>query len=213
MRLYLVRHGQTSWNLAGRAQGQTDIALDSTGLEQAEALGRAFAGVEVSRILSSDLSRAAQTAEPISRVSGVAIEARLDLRERSFGEYEGLDFRDFSARVLEQALERGVNPKEIRPPAGESFGDVWQRLETVSAELREIEGPTVVVTHGGTCAVLLARLLNATLATSFSFRFGNTAVTELELRPDGVFSLMRYDDARHLADARPLSGSLHGTSR
>ena len=62
MRLYLVRHGQTAWNKEGRAQGHSDTELDEDGRAQARSLVAAFSGVEVRRVLSSDLKRSAETA-------------------------------------------------------------------------------------------------------------------------------------------------------
>ena len=63
MRLYLVRHGQTDWNVQKRAQGHTDRPLDETGLQQAKLVGNAFLDLPVQRILTSDLIRAKQTAD------------------------------------------------------------------------------------------------------------------------------------------------------
>ena len=209
MRLYLVRHGQTAWNLEGRAQGQTDIPLDEVGLRQAEAVGRAFRDIPLDRVLTSDLSRAYATAGAISPRA----ERRADLRERSFGEWEGSPFTRVAERSIEMSLVEGCHSLEVRPPKGESFADVWRRLDTVVAEIGESEGRLAIVSHGGTCAVLLARLVRGTLETSRGFRFGNTGVTELERRADGYFVIVRYNDVSHLAAERPLAGSVDGTHR
>ncbi len=213
MRLFLVRHGQTAWNLEGRAQGHTDILLDELGRQQASMAAEAFRGTELTRVLTSDLQRAITTAEPLAKATGATLTQRHDLRERSFGDWEGLDFRDVAAKMLEQSLLQGIPMHEVRPPAGESFADVWQRLDGVLAELKDAEGPTAVVSHGGTVSILLSRLLCGTLETSRSFRFGNTSITELERRPDGYFSIVRYNDVAHLQRQTVLSGSLDGTSR
>jgi broad specificity phosphatase PhoE len=213
MRLYLVRHGQTAWNLAGKAQGHTDIPLDETGLAQAQAVGEAFREIPLDRLLTSDLLRARQTAQPIADAVGLPLEARADLRERGFGEWEGSPFVDVAARSIELSLQQGLHPLEVRPPAGEAYRDVWNRLDRVVEELQDSEARTAIVTHGGTSALLLARLTRGTLETSRSFRFGNTGITELERRADGYFVIVRYNDVRHLAANRPLAGSVDGTHR
>lgn len=213
MRLLLVRHGQTSWNDSGRAQGHTDIPLDPTGLEQAQKVGEAFAQYPVDRIITSDLIRSYETAKAISDAAGVPLESRSDLRERCFGEWEGQPFPVVTNNLYERAQSTGKSAQEVRPPGGESFLDVWERLESVVLDLNRSRDTIVVVSHGGALSILLARLLKGTLDTSRAFRFGNTGITELERRIDGLFLITRYNDTSHLASARVLSGGLDGISR
>lgn len=198
MRLYLIRHGQTSWNIAGRAQGHTDIPLNETGQAQAAALGRAFSGVKLDRILSSDLTRAHQTAQAIAGVSGAPIEVRSTLRERSFGEWEGMNYLEMLSMADRMALE--MDWHTVKSPSGESFGDVWERLEPVLNEIHASQEHLAIVTHGGVFGVLVARLIQGTLETSRSFGVGNTAVTEFERRSNGAYRMNRYADTSHLAD-------------
>jgi len=213
MRLFLVRHGQTSWNNSGRAQGHTDISLDPTGLDQARSLGETFSGVGIDRLLSSDLARASETAAFISSETGVSVESRKDLRERCFGEWEGILFSDLNQKMLEKADREGVTVPAVRPPGGESFQDVWNRLSPLAKELRSTDEDVVVVAHGGCLSVLLAQMVCGTLDTSRAFRFSNTAITELELRAEGLFMITRYNDTEHLSSHRVRSGSLDVVSR
>lgn len=213
MRLYLVRHGQTSWNIGGRAQGHTNISLDPTGLDQARLVGRAFEGVQVDRILCSDLARCTETAEPISRALGLPFEPRRDLRERAFGEWEGNRFADVSSQLMERAQAAGISAQQVRPPGGESFEDVWLRLEPLHEWLKSTDDSVAIVSHGGTLSILLARLILGTLDSCRAFRHGNTAITELERRADGLFLILRYSDTAHLAPEPVLSGSRDGSPR
>jgi 2,3-bisphosphoglycerate-dependent phosphoglycerate mutase len=213
MRLYLVRHGQTAWNAELKAQGHTDIPLDPQGREQAELLGRSFAEISLAEVLSSDLCRSAETAAPIARSCEAALRLDEALRERSFGQYEGLPFSEVTQQMARRALECSLDPYEVCPPGGESMRDVWERLSPVLDLIRESQGPLALVTHGGTCGLLLARLVQGTLATARSFRFANTGVTELERRPDGTFAIVRYNDTAHLQMGRALSGSVDGATR
>src|SRR5690242_19637486 len=87
VRLVLWRHGQTEWNMQGRFQGQTDIPLDEIGQQQAERAARLLAALQPSAIFSSDLIRAAATAAPLARLTGLTVTLDKDLRER----YGGLD--------------------------------------------------------------------------------------------------------------------------
>ncbi len=202
MRVYVIRHGQTAWNAEGRAQGHSDIPLDADGLEQAEALGRAYRG-RVSKVFTSDLQRAAVTAKALE-CPNTWLDARL--RERGFGEWEGLTFREFHKMLPNEAHAEF----EFRPPGGESFQDVWSRLTPFVESLQDEPDDLAIVSHGGTCSLLLAQLLKGTLHTSRSFRFGNTAVTELERRLDGLYTMTRYNCTAHLKQA-PREGDMDGS--
>jgi probable phosphoglycerate mutase len=186
VRLYLARHGQTSWNIAGRAQGHTDISLDETGQAQALALGRSLSGI--TRVITSDLARARQTGE----VFGLPVETRPEIRERSFGEWEGRDYLTVMSDLEALAVEQGVDRMHVRPPGGESFLDVWNRVGPVVEELKAFDENTLVVVHGGAKAVILARLLEGKLETIRGFRFPNCAVTTFERRPEGSLVMVRY---------------------
>ncbi|HET9989769.1 MAG TPA: histidine phosphatase family protein, partial [Kofleriaceae bacterium] len=90
-RILLARHGQTAWNALGRLQGHTDIELDDTGRAQAKDLARTLAAAGVTRVWSSDLARARETAAIVAAELGLPPpEVDAELRERKFGVFEGL---------------------------------------------------------------------------------------------------------------------------
>ncbi|RWR20655.1 histidine phosphatase family protein [Microbacterium enclense] len=99
--LTLVRHGETDWNAGGRVQGSTDIPLNDTGRAQAREVAATLAADLTGRdvvVVSSDLSRAAETADTIADALGTVVTRRLPgLRERSYGEAEGMDAAGFAA--------------------------------------------------------------------------------------------------------------------
>lgn len=199
MRLYLVRHGQTAWNAAEKAQGHTDIPLDATGIEQAELLAKTFSREHLDLILCSDLQRSRQTAQLISDSVGVPLEASRLLRERSFGEWEGMPYAEIGRLTGVAVSEQGLGSLyEACPPGGESLQMAWDRIEPLIDRLRAMAENTLVVGHGGVSALMLAQLVRGTLDTSRAFRFSNCAVTELARRPDGTFQLVRFNDAVHL---------------
>lgn len=188
-------------------QGHTDIPLDAIGQSQAKALGEAFREIPLDRLLSSDLGRAYGTANPIAEVTGLPIETRKDLRERSFGDWEGRDGTEVAALSIEKSLQEGTDALNVRPPNGESYADVWNRLDPFVLELDDTEGRLAIVTHGVTSRILLAKLTRGTLASSRSFTMRNTGITELERRADGFYVIVRYNDVSHLTRERPLVGS------
>lgn len=212
MRLYLIRHAQTAWNLEGRAQGHTDVLLDDHGEEQVRRLALAFEGVELCHVLSSDLKRSSMTAQPVAEATNARLELLPCLRERSFGEWEGQPYESLWARML--SMQSPDMPREhVQPPGGESLRTVWDRLDEVLLKLQTLHGPTAVISHGGSCALLLAKLIRGNFETARAFRFGNTSVTELHLRPEGLYLMVRYNDVSHLDDLAVRAGNLEGTTR
>ncbi len=213
MRLFLVRHGQTSWNSDMRAQGHTDIELDEVGERQARQVAEVAADLGIARVVSSDLKRAASTATAIANAAQVPLQLDHALRERSFGKYEGMKFGELSAVLAQQQHIEGLDTYDVRPPKGESLKDVWERMKPISKALFSERENTLVVAHGASCSLLLAHLVKGSLETSRAFRFGNASVTELIRRPEGVFQILRYNDTSHLATEQPLVGTIDGATR
>ena len=89
MNLYLIRHGQTDWNVAGKIQGKTDIPLNETGKRQAACLARGMEKQPVVQIYTSSLKRALETAEIIGRRQNVKVKPMKELEEVGFGQWEG----------------------------------------------------------------------------------------------------------------------------
>src|ERR1700690_3620193 len=114
MRLFLIRHGQTEWNNASRAQGHTDVDLDVVGKKQAAQLGERFRGTRISCVLTSDLLRARNTAAAVADAAGVELVVLPELRERAFGEWEGKYFVEINAAFAASAEGRLY----MRPPSG-----------------------------------------------------------------------------------------------
>jgi broad specificity phosphatase PhoE len=157
----LWRHGQTTWNAERRFQGQSDIPLDATGQAQAERAARLLASLHPDLIVSSDLSRAASTAAPLARLTGLGVILDKDLRERHGGCWEGLTDTEIRTRYP-------VEHASWTPPDGEPSLAVADR---VAAALRRIatavsedtgtggSGLGVVVSHGAALRLGASRLL------------------------------------------------------
>jgi probable phosphoglycerate mutase len=156
----LWRHGQTLWNAEHRFQGQSDIPLDETGQAQAERAARLLAALRPDLIVSSDLSRAAGTAAPLARLTGLEVLLDKDLRERHGGAWEGLN--DVEIRERFPAAHASWSP-----PDGEPTGAVADRvaaaLQRTAAAVAELgsgrDGLAVVVSHGAALRLGMSRLL------------------------------------------------------
>ncbi|RKT37101.1 putative phosphoglycerate mutase [Microbacterium sp. AG1240] len=151
--LTLVRHGETDWNRDGRVQGSTDIPLNDTGRQQAREAGRALREVidadAATVVASSDLLRAAETADLIAHELGADEPRRYrGLRERAYGEAEGMTTTDFRARWGDWFT--------ADVPGAETWDDLRRRaLETLRRTVQDARRATspaapalVVVAHG-----------------------------------------------------------------
>ena len=120
-RIIAVRHGETAWNVATRIQGQLDIGLNARGRWQAAQVAQALRGEPLQAAYASDLARAWDTAQAIAQASAVGLTAHVGLRERGFGEFEGLTHADIEARWPEHALRWRQRDPHWAPPSGESL--------------------------------------------------------------------------------------------
>jgi broad specificity phosphatase PhoE len=150
--VFLTRHGETDWNAAGRWQGHTDVPLNANGRVQALSVAEALRSAGLSGVVSSDLSRARETAQIVGASLGIEV-AYLDagLRERTFGVFEGLT-REECERLHPAAWRAWVEEK--RPAQGvEPHDAVAVRVEAAigrAADRVAREGaPALLVTHGG----------------------------------------------------------------
>ena len=146
--IYLIRHGQTDWNLDRKLQGQTDIPLNNNGRGQAEEAAKEIANLKIDRIISSDLSRAKETAEIINKKIGVEISFDKRLREVNYGDYEG--------ELIETIKDEDWNVFNQNPEKknGESRKQVYERVKSFLQEINESEN-VLVVTHGGALRMML----------------------------------------------------------
>lgn len=157
--LCLVRHGQTDWNLEGRYQGQSDVPLNQNGLMQAESLIDKLNGHIFAAVYSSDLTRARQTAGPIAKHLDIPVHLEPRLREIHQGEWEGVLVDDIKARYAEIWSQRAMDPASVRPPGGETVGEVAERVYAALDDIarRHPYENVLVVSHGLSIATAICR--------------------------------------------------------
>ena len=162
-RLLLLRHGRTEWNHTRRAQGQADVPLDHVGRQQAERAGELLARLGPSRLWSSDLARAVQTAELVADACGLEIELDVRLREFAVGERQGMTFDEAAERWPHVTRAVGFGEQLRGIPGAETEDEVWDRIvPAVREHLAELEpGETgIVVTHGAAMKLALCGVLS-----------------------------------------------------
>ena len=156
----LWRHGQTVWNAEHRFQGQSDIPLDETGQAQAERAARLLAALRPDLIVSSDLSRAAQTAAPLARLTGLEVTLDKDLRERHGGRWEGLTDTEIRTRYPVEHANWTPPDGEPSPVVADRVAGALYRIAEAAAGTENAEpGLAVVVSHGAALRLGMSRLL------------------------------------------------------
>ena len=168
----LLRHGRTAFNLEGRFQGRMDVPLDDVGQWQAEQAAKAIHGAyRVTRVVSSDLSRAAATAAAFATLAGLDVRTDARLREWAYGAWEGMRTSDIQERWPQQyaAWRAGQDPGGA---GQETRAQVAARVvEAIDAAGRDLgAGDTLlVVSHGAATRLAVTALLGFDPAVSRAF--------------------------------------------
>lgn len=163
--LWLVRHGESTWNALGLVQGQMgEPTLTRRGVAQARRAARQLAGRPVRIVCSSDLQRAVQTAQPIAAALGLDVVQDPRLRERGLGTAEGAPASALLPEHSGIGGGRVVDP-DAAPPGGESVRQLCRRVAGFVEQLGDTEdvgdgspGDVVLVVHGGVVRAVLAHL-------------------------------------------------------
>lgn len=186
--IYLIRHGETTWNVERRWQGQKDSPLSENGIAQAGAIGKRLSTVEFSQIYASDLTRAYETARQIALHHEPDVIRDVRLRERKGGILEGLTTAEVKEQYPEMAEKmQGIWTPDFAPPGAESANDLFDRVHNTLVEIaQKHQGERIaVVSHGGTMRVFLQHLLGIPLDRRFPLPITNTSL-----------NIVRYGDFR-----------------
>ncbi len=164
-RFVLVRHAQSTWNAAGRWQGQADPPLSEQGRAQAEALALRLAAEGIEELVASDLRRAVETAELLGKTLGLPLRLDPRLRELDVGEWAGLTRLEIEARDPGRLERFEAGDPEVCAGGGESRSAMRRRVRAAAAEIARSHPDrcVAVVAHMGTVRALLpgAELSNA----------------------------------------------------
>ena len=196
MSLLMIRHGETAFN-RDRVMQPSDTPLSDLGMEQAVRLAQHLSTEGITRILASDLPRAAMTAQSLSDEIGISIEFEPLLRERNFGRLRGKRFIDLEEQDIDPFAEN------YEPQDGETWEvfdqrviHAWSRIQSALPS----DGNLAVVTHGLVCAAFLRNHLDAQAHVSDSGRlypFRNASFTRIESSPPWRVELL--NSVEHLA--------------
>jgi broad specificity phosphatase PhoE len=204
-RLYLIRHGQSAGNAEGRFGGHGPTPLSELGQRQAELTADALSKENISAIYSSDLYRAVQTAEPLSRLAGVPVLTKSAFRERNVGVLEGLTFdeskqhhpKDYYALVKRNYHHVITGGESYRQLVKRAMNEVWEIM-------RKHQGERIAVfSHTGAICFMTLNLMGAirrdTKQTPWLIT-SNCGVNRFEIRGRNNIRVLAINDTRHLSD-------------
>jgi len=197
--LFVIRHGETDWNLASRIQGHTDIPLNSTGLAQAARLGKALADEPLAAVYTSDLQRAYQTGAAIAAQTGAPLIAHASLRERHFGCFEGHSWDEIASNWPEESRRWRQREPGFSPGGGESLEVFYARcVGALEGLARAHEGEAIaVVAHGGVLDCFYRAATRVELQAARGWALGNATINRLLWTGEGL-TLIGWNDDQHL---------------
>lgn len=209
MNLYIVRHGESEGNVSHRHQSPTE-RLSKNGLQQAEKLAKRFEAIPISRIISSTMTRAYQTAEAISRRKNVTIETSdLFTEIKAPTSIIGKPHTDSEARRIMRKIEKRKADPDFHHSDEENYWDFIKRVEKGlrSLEQFESEDHVVLVTHGHTLRILVGLILFGIDFSPHHFELlihkiitANTGVTVFVYTYEQGWRLLTYNDHAHLLE-------------
>ncbi|WP_312442307.1 histidine phosphatase family protein [Lacrimispora sp.] len=203
MKIYLIRHGQTDWNIQGRIQGSHDIPLNETGRSQAELLAKGMDSRPVTRIFSSTLTRAMETAERISSRQKVEIYSMPQLIEVEFGKWEGMTWDEIMEAYPKEYKLWTLSPDEASPPGGETQDQVISRCVLAVGEILRITGgreDVAIVSHGATIAYIVSYMMRNHPEVE-SIIVENASITTVNYSPlTEDFMLFEMNDTSHMEE-------------
>jgi broad specificity phosphatase PhoE len=188
---YIVRHGQTDWNIQKKLQGQANTSLNNVGREQAKEIAQTLKHISFDEIISSDLDRAVQTTEIIAQERKLAVKTTKALREKSYGNYEGRDRKDVQEELkhLFEKVEKLNDEERMNFKIYENGESDHEAVERFIRHLREIaiaypKKTILIASHGGVMRYFLVKLGWATYAELDNNAIKNAAYIKVE--SDGI---------------------------
>jgi probable phosphoglycerate mutase len=198
-RVVAIRHGETAWNVDTRIQGQLDVPLNERGRWQARQLARALADEGLQAVFSSDLLRAYETARCLGEAVALPVVTDTGLRERGFGQFEGLTFHEIESRFPDDSRRWREREPDFGPGGGETLRSFYERAVGAAGRLAALHPGQAIalVAHGGVLDCLYRAARRLELQQSRTWQLGNASINRLLYTGEG-FALVGWGDTLHL---------------
>ncbi|WP_397389762.1 histidine phosphatase family protein [Polynucleobacter sp.] len=201
-KLCLIRHGETSWNADRRLQGHTDIPLNATGILQARQMAQALKDIKLTFdvLYTSDLKRAADTANAVVELFGVDVQVDSALRERHFGALQGLSISE--APLQEPGIWQAHIARDLEHDlgGGESIQQFALRVQNAldKIQARHTGKTILLVSHGGTLDMMYRIASKQVLSADRVASVPNASLNWLTHSQGSGWTVGQWADTRHL---------------
>lgn len=218
--LWIVRHGETEWNIQGRIQGHGDSPLTATGIAQAQALAQRLAvrhhdaaiaeATKIARVISSDAGRAHHTARILAEGLQLPVATTPSFRERSYGIAEGMTYAEIDTHYPGAFSKVHETDPDYCIPSGESRRAFHHRIvnalaavcahqQTLSEDM--VQRPVLIVCHGGLLGAIYRWATNIPITTAASIPIPNTGMNKMKIRAGNVENgadILSWGEVSHL---------------
>ena len=199
IRIILLRHGETTWNIEGRYQGQEDTPLSPRGLEQGKKAALALKNIPSDRAISSPLSRSFETCRMAADYHHLTVMKDGRLIEISHGLWEGIHADEIEARYPKEFRLWHTHPEQVQMPEGENLEDVRKRArEAFDEYAAKYDGETVLVAaHDAVNKAIICDLLGLDMSHFWQIKQDNACINVLEC-DKGIWRLVTLNSTAHL---------------
>lgn len=201
VRIILIRHGETTWNIEGRYQGQEDTPLSPRGLEQGKLLAQGLKDVPLDVCISSPLQRSYQTCKFCADLHKLPVATDARLTEINHGDWEGVLAPDIAKAYPVEFEQWHTAPHLVQMPGegGETLDDVRRRVRAAFDEYaRKYEGKTVLVAaHDAVNKAIICDLLGLGMEHFWQIKQDNTCINVMEYN-EGTWRLVLLNSVNHM---------------
>ena len=200
MKIILIRHGETTWNIEGRYQGQEDTPLSERGLRQGQLLAEALRHIHIDVCISSPLQRSYKTCQFCAELHSLPVAKDDRLTEINHGSWEGVLADDIAKRYPLEFAQWHSQPQLVQmPDGGESLEDVRRRARAAFDEYAaKYEGKTILVAaHDAVNKAIICDLLGLDISHFWQIKQDNTCINVLEYK-EGSWRIVLLNSTNHL---------------
>lgn len=199
-RIILVRHGETTWNIEGRYQGQEDTTLSERGLKQGTMLAEGLRNIHIDRCISSPLKRSFKTCQLCAKLHNLSVATDDRLLEINHGSWEGILAPEIAAEYPEEFNLWHTKPHLVQmPDGGENLEDVRKRVRSAFDEYaQKYPNETILVAaHDAVNKAIICDLMGMGMEHFWQIKQDNTCINVLECN-NGVWRLVLLNSTNHL---------------
>lgn len=200
-KIYLLRHGETTWNIEKVFRGQAEVPLTENGRSQAKFAGEYLKDKGIQTIYTSPLSRAKETAEIVGKIINLGPMVDDRLTGLNFGEWQGRPYSEIEKEFPEEFMNYKIAPDKFKSPGGETLNEAMRRSLDMLKEIEKkfLEGKILIVTHRVICKLMLLGILGLGSEKFWMLKPDTCSLSEFSSEHEG-YVLTKFNDTSFLKE-------------